>query len=516
MKKFIIIVVTAIFLMPQFLSASGVSDFIKNVPHKDKENILAAYIKSKSLYGFFDQIGLKKTIIESLDSSVKGNGGKADGRRIKKEFGDFYESGRQVAENFFHEAVFFSYPETGGVENNPGGLKKYLIIARINADWNPGKKNRFAESIRPVQEMLTTIKPGEPSPFMNGLAVRFSDIFVFGDPGTVNSFVENIKNDNNRISEELQMIRSGIKKSDIYSFWTSDNPSGLYSLINVTEHSGTSETDGLLKLKNGFLEIIQKYEDDTGKYTTEDADKIYRGMYLLEEQINLNRGIFLKGIIKGNTKSYTPLLKRMFEDREYLRNAFDVVNKNFGTVLNPDDFEYKTEVEETGEGYIVESEIRVKPETVKRNLSPAINSLVFLFSGAPISRNETVPDKRSSGKNDKKEEETDKTGWINDDTYRVKSGAEAVQGYRNKTIIKERTKQEAIKKAKDIILEDFRMLRVQNIRLYQRSGLSAIQGEFGKIIDNGSVLKEKYEADGSCEIIYQVGDSGLRKQVTGE
>jgi len=231
--------------------------------------------------------------------------------------------------------------------------------------------------------------------------------------------------------------------------------------------------------------------------------------------VYLKNGIDLQGTINGTGDSYTPIIEKMFEDQNYLVNAFSVINRKYGLSINPEDFDYSGNVQQDESGYTVNSRIKIKAETVTRLLSPVITGLLTLQGGG----RSNIPDRKGSGRTEeevKKEETQIETGWVDENTYRVESSAGTISGIKNRVVLKEKTKQNAIKAAKEKILEDFRTQRMNSVILYSRSSEGNIKEEFGKTADGGSVIKVKYKKDGSCEIIYQVTDKGLKKKVTGQ
>ncbi len=114
--------------------------------------------------------------------------------------------------------------------------------------------------------------------------------------------------------------------------------------------------------------------------------------------------------------------------------------------------------------------------------------------------------------------ETFKTeGWVDNNTFRVKSVGVPAEGLTNKYQRRGTAKEAALIMAQKRIIEKF-----VGARLEGASGASnmastgvAVSKEFGGFVKGGSIVKETYDEDANCEIVYQVEKKGLKKQVDG-
>jgi hypothetical protein len=67
------------------------------------------------------------------------------------------------------------------------------------------------------------------------------------------------------------------------------------------------------------------------------------------------------------------------------------------------------------------------------------------------------------------------------------------------------------------IIEKFVGARIEGaagVADYQLTGI-AVAKEFGGMVKGGTIVKETYDEEDNCEIIYQVESRGLKRSVTG-
>lgn len=108
-------------------------------------------------------------------------------------------------------------------------------------------------------------------------------------------------------------------------------------------------------------------------------------------------------------------------------------------------------------------------------------------------------------------------GWVDDNTFRITSTGASKPGLTNKIQRRGTAKSAAIIMAQASILEKFKGARLEGAAGaadYASTGV-AVMKEFSGMVRGGSVIKETYDEDDNCEVIYQVQAKGLKKKVTG-
>jgi hypothetical protein len=108
-------------------------------------------------------------------------------------------------------------------------------------------------------------------------------------------------------------------------------------------------------------------------------------------------------------------------------------------------------------------------------------------------------------------------GWLNDDTFRVTSTGAPKAGLTNKIQRRGTAKEAAIMMAQKTVIEKFKGARLEGAAGaadYASTGI-AVMKEFGGLVKGGSVIKETYDEDDNCEVIYEIIARGLKKKVEG-
>lgn len=108
-------------------------------------------------------------------------------------------------------------------------------------------------------------------------------------------------------------------------------------------------------------------------------------------------------------------------------------------------------------------------------------------------------------------------GWVTPDIFRVTSTGVPKPGLKNKIQRRGTAKEAAVIMAEKRIIEKFVGARLEGAAGaadYASTGI-AVAKEFGGLVRGGTIVKETYDDDDNCEIIYQVEKKGLRKEVEG-
>jgi len=107
-------------------------------------------------------------------------------------------------------------------------------------------------------------------------------------------------------------------------------------------------------------------------------------------------------------------------------------------------------------------------------------------------------------------------GWIDDNTYRTTAVGVAKKTLTNKTQRRATAKRAAILAAQYQVLEKFKGSKIEGaagVSDAESTGF-AIAQEVSGMVKGGSVVKETYNEDDDCEIVYEVKAKGLKKKVT--
>jgi hypothetical protein len=108
-------------------------------------------------------------------------------------------------------------------------------------------------------------------------------------------------------------------------------------------------------------------------------------------------------------------------------------------------------------------------------------------------------------------------GWVNDDTFRVTSTGAPKPGLTNKIQRRGTAKEAAIIMAQKTMIEKFKGARLEGAAGaadYASTGI-AVMKEFSGTVKGGSVIRETYDDDDNCEVVYELISRGLKKKVIG-
>jgi len=108
-------------------------------------------------------------------------------------------------------------------------------------------------------------------------------------------------------------------------------------------------------------------------------------------------------------------------------------------------------------------------------------------------------------------------GWVNDDTFRVTSTGAPKPGLTNKIQRRGTAKEAAIIMAQKTMIEKFKGARLEGAAGaadYASTGI-AVMKEFSGTVKGGSVIRETYDDDDNCEVVYELIARGLKKKVIG-
>ncbi|MCP4135821.1 MAG: hypothetical protein GY754_32940 [bacterium] len=108
-------------------------------------------------------------------------------------------------------------------------------------------------------------------------------------------------------------------------------------------------------------------------------------------------------------------------------------------------------------------------------------------------------------------------GWFNKDTFRWRGTGIPKQGITDITKRKETAKNAAVLNAQYIILEKFKGTRIEGAGSMITEEWDSMYREVGnevkKIVKNGKVIKETYDKDQNCVVVYEVSSPKLKKKV---
>jgi len=108
-------------------------------------------------------------------------------------------------------------------------------------------------------------------------------------------------------------------------------------------------------------------------------------------------------------------------------------------------------------------------------------------------------------------------GWVSPDIFRVTATGAPKPGLTNKIQKRGTAKEAALIMGQKRVLEKFVGARVEGAAGaadYASTGI-AVSKEFGGMVKGGTIVKETYDEDDNCEVIYQVEKKGLKKMVDG-
>lgn len=108
-------------------------------------------------------------------------------------------------------------------------------------------------------------------------------------------------------------------------------------------------------------------------------------------------------------------------------------------------------------------------------------------------------------------------GWVTPDIFRVTATGVPKPGVTNDVQKRGTAKEAALIMAQKRIIEKFVNAKVEGAAGaadYASTGI-AVSKEFKGLVKGGSIVKETYDDDGNCEIVYEVERKGLKKSVMG-
>jgi hypothetical protein len=108
-------------------------------------------------------------------------------------------------------------------------------------------------------------------------------------------------------------------------------------------------------------------------------------------------------------------------------------------------------------------------------------------------------------------------GWVDADTYRTTATSAPKEGLKNKVQRRGTARESAVLVAQAHVIEKFKGAKVEGASGtsdYASTGFAASK-EFAGVVKGGSVMKETYDEDDNCEVIYEIKSKGLQKQLTG-
>ncbi len=108
-------------------------------------------------------------------------------------------------------------------------------------------------------------------------------------------------------------------------------------------------------------------------------------------------------------------------------------------------------------------------------------------------------------------------GWVDKNTFRVTATGVPKEGLTNKIQRRGTAKEAALLMGQKRIIEKFVGARVEGAAGaadYASTGV-AVAKEFRADVRGGTIVKETYDDDDNCELVYQVEKKGLKKEVMG-
>ncbi|MGL4370040.1 MAG: hypothetical protein ACRCUT_10280 [Spirochaetota bacterium] len=108
-------------------------------------------------------------------------------------------------------------------------------------------------------------------------------------------------------------------------------------------------------------------------------------------------------------------------------------------------------------------------------------------------------------------------GWMDNDTYRTTATGVSKEGLKNKVQRRGTAREAAVLVAQSHVIEKFKGAKVEGatgVSDYASTGFAASK-EFAGIVKGGSVIKETYDEEDNCEVVYEIKSKGLKKQLTG-
>lgn len=107
--------------------------------------------------------------------------------------------------------------------------------------------------------------------------------------------------------------------------------------------------------------------------------------------------------------------------------------------------------------------------------------------------------------------------WVDDDTYITTATGVPKEGLTKKVQRRGTARESAVLVAQAHVIEKFKGAKVEGASGtsdYASTGFAASK-EFAGIVKGGSVIKETYDDEDNCEVVYEIKSKGLKKQLTG-
>ena len=108
-------------------------------------------------------------------------------------------------------------------------------------------------------------------------------------------------------------------------------------------------------------------------------------------------------------------------------------------------------------------------------------------------------------------------GWVTPDIFRVTATGAPKPGLKDRVMRRGTAKEAAIAMAEKRIVEKFKGARLEGAAGaadYASTGV-AVAKEFEGLVKGGTIVKETYDEEDHCEIVYQIEKKGLKKEVEG-
>ncbi|HON78956.1 MAG TPA: hypothetical protein PK544_10720 [Spirochaetota bacterium] len=497
----------------------GVSDFIPYAPAGQGKETIAFYLKGPQWARYTERIGLKKIVDHATSTDIQGNESKKEMETLKQAFRQKYDSYLQLTGSLIREAAVLVYMEQTSQAEQRDQISGYLVIANINMKWVPPAGDPAAKALSPFMEALKKMPEKKTATLMGKTLVRYGDIVVAGDPGSVSHFMRQKNARDKTDSGTLEHISDSIEDSAFYMYWSTDNPAGIYGFSKSLHADTSGSGQDSNEFKKQFLRQMNMHAGDGPPYTIDDADAVFKSVHTIEQRIDLQRDFTIHTTLKGKNTRYVPLLSKMMENRNYFDTWVPVWNRKYNFSLRPDDFRYTAHVDKDDTSFTLKNAITMYDSGMRSFLSTFISRQFQLHAIAATRR--IMPAKKKETPDPNRIDDTGRydltlrRGWVNNDIYRTDTEGRSFSGTRNRAARREQAKQNAFTVVRKTILGDFRRQRMENPALREKSSREDIEKEFGDTVRQGELLKITYDDDGSCYMIYQVIEKNLKAKVTG-
>ena len=135
---------------------------------------------------------------------------------------------------------------------------------------------------------------------------------------------------------------------------------------------------------------------------------------------------------------------------------------------------------------------------------------VFAFAGMLISCGD-----KTGGQVKGEEFKTER--WVDNDTYITTATGVPKEGLTKKVQRRGTARESAVLVAQAHVIEKFKGAKVEGASGtsdYASTGFAASK-EFAGIVKGGSVIRETYDDEDNCEVVYEIKSKGLKKQLQG-